>query len=351
MNRKEYYDKLRKWEAEGYDVSELRQKWFPPKRRRGGSQVKIWFSGFVVVFIVVAGIVIWQAMQPSSSSSPEDQNPSSFLSKTETSTSTSSLSPALVTTTIPPQAAVVRYALSTFCIPTGSGGISPPSGSYDNGTSMKLTATAAPGYRFDYWSGDFSGTSPTVVFNMDSDKNIIANFTPILHSLSTMIAPTGAGSVNPNGGNYNEGLQLTITATPLFPYAFENWEGTDNNNINPTIVTMSTDKSVTANYVKLVGQPPIEKSGHISNGIVMIPINLNQYEWIQGDVNAGTWPGVQVYIQDPTGSRIKDFGKIGLANFAIMAGTSGRYNVVIEANFFYPADYTINYIIYGLETR
>lgn len=28
-----YYDKLRKWEAEGYDVSELSQKWFPAGRR------------------------------------------------------------------------------------------------------------------------------------------------------------------------------------------------------------------------------------------------------------------------------------------------------------------------------
>ena len=34
MNRKTYYDKVRKWEAEGYDVSELREKWFHGKRTR-----------------------------------------------------------------------------------------------------------------------------------------------------------------------------------------------------------------------------------------------------------------------------------------------------------------------------
>ena len=28
MNRREYEGKLREWEDEGYDVSELREKWF-----------------------------------------------------------------------------------------------------------------------------------------------------------------------------------------------------------------------------------------------------------------------------------------------------------------------------------
>ena len=63
MNRKEYYDKLRKWEAEGYDVSELRQKWFPAIRGRGGSHLRMWVSVVAAVFIIVAGVFVWQEVQ------------------------------------------------------------------------------------------------------------------------------------------------------------------------------------------------------------------------------------------------------------------------------------------------
>jgi hypothetical protein len=66
MNRKEYYNKLRKWETEGYNVSELRQKWFPIKKSLAGS----WLVAIVAVFIVVVGIVIWQASQSAPSPSP-----------------------------------------------------------------------------------------------------------------------------------------------------------------------------------------------------------------------------------------------------------------------------------------
>jgi hypothetical protein len=47
------------------------------------------------------------------------------------------------------------------------------------GTQVTVTASAAPGYKFDHWSGDVSGTSETITLSMDSDKNIAANFVKI----------------------------------------------------------------------------------------------------------------------------------------------------------------------------
>ena len=64
MNTKEYEKKLKEWEAEGYDVSELREKWFPSRRGRGGSRAGIWMSVVVAVFVVVVGVAIWQVSQP-----------------------------------------------------------------------------------------------------------------------------------------------------------------------------------------------------------------------------------------------------------------------------------------------
>ena len=63
MNRKEYHRKLKDWEAEGYDVSELRDKWFPAKRAKGGSHIGTWLAIVTAVFIIVAGVVIWQVSQ------------------------------------------------------------------------------------------------------------------------------------------------------------------------------------------------------------------------------------------------------------------------------------------------
>lgn len=64
MNRNDYKKKLGDWEAEGYDVSELREKWFPSRRGRGRSHLGTWLAIVTAVFIVVAGVIIWQVIQP-----------------------------------------------------------------------------------------------------------------------------------------------------------------------------------------------------------------------------------------------------------------------------------------------
>ena len=64
MNRKEYERKLKQWEAEGYDVSELREKWFPTKKAKGRSHIRMWLAIVTAVFIIVAGIAVWMASQP-----------------------------------------------------------------------------------------------------------------------------------------------------------------------------------------------------------------------------------------------------------------------------------------------
>jgi beta-lactamase superfamily II metal-dependent hydrolase len=60
----------------------------------------------------------------------------------------------------------------------GQGTTNPSFGSYNynRGTQVTITASPAPGWEFDHWSGDASGTSPTIVITMDSDKDITAYF-------------------------------------------------------------------------------------------------------------------------------------------------------------------------------
>ena len=71
------------------------------------------------------------------------------------------------------------YSLSTTIIPLDSGSVSPNSGIYDSDTLVTLTANPLPGYQFDYWSGDASGTAPSSKLIMDSNKSVVANFARI----------------------------------------------------------------------------------------------------------------------------------------------------------------------------
>ncbi len=71
----------------------------------------------------------------------------------------------------------LQYKLITSVAPTGGGSVTPSSGTYDAGTRVTLTANPAPGYDFDKWSDDASGTSTQVTVTMDRDRMVIANFT------------------------------------------------------------------------------------------------------------------------------------------------------------------------------
>ena len=134
-----------------------------------------------------------------------------------------------------PTPAPVIFTLSTSVIPVGAGSISPASGSYQLGDRVTVTATALPGYRFASWSGEASGTVPTVTITMNSDKNVIANFEKIRYSLSTSVSPLESGSVSPTSGTYEVGTQVTLTAIPASSYRFTSWSG-DVSDTSPTIV-------------------------------------------------------------------------------------------------------------------
>jgi len=73
------------------------------------------------------------------------------------------------------------YTLTTGVEPLEGGfvTVSPSEGPYAADTKVTVTANAAPGYKFDYWSGDVTGTSDTITLSMDSNKSITAHFVKI----------------------------------------------------------------------------------------------------------------------------------------------------------------------------
>jgi hypothetical protein len=60
----------------------------------------------------------------------------------------------------------------------GQGDTDPGPGTYTyvRGTQVTVVAVANSGWRFSHWGGDASGTSPTLVITMESNKNVMAYF-------------------------------------------------------------------------------------------------------------------------------------------------------------------------------
>ena len=138
----------------------------------------------------------------------------------------------------------------------GSGSVTknPDQATYAYNTSVQLTADADPGWTFASWNGtDNDAVNPTTV-TMVSNKTITATFTQNQYTLSTSASPPGSGNVSPSGGTFDSGTVVTLTASAEPGYKFGNWSGTGNDTVNPTTVTMNSDKTVTAYFE--VNNPP-----------------------------------------------------------------------------------------------
>ncbi len=71
---------------------------------------------------------------------------------------------------------------------------------------------------------------------------------PILYTLNTQVIPEGAGTVNPPSGTYNEGISVTITASPITNYKFLKWTGTEGGTANPLTFKIVSNMSIIAEF-------------------------------------------------------------------------------------------------------
>ena len=76
---------------------------------------------------------------------------------------------------------------------------------------------------------------------------VIATPTPS-YTLSVNINPPQAGSVSSSGGEYESGLQITLTATPASGYTFDYWDGAASGSSNTVTITMNSNKTITAHF-------------------------------------------------------------------------------------------------------
>ena len=135
-----------------------------------------------------------------------------------------------------------------------------------SGDAVTLTANADAGWKFSQWSGQpakyCSATSNPCSFTMGFNLSITASFTE-LPKLTVSINPSGLGgtvSSNPSGitscsstctASFNSGTSVTLTAAANPGYRFNGWSGACTNTTGTCMVVMSSDRRVTATFVRV----------------------------------------------------------------------------------------------------
>jgi uncharacterized repeat protein (TIGR02543 family) len=173
----------------------------------------------------------------------------------------------------------VFYDLTVSVV--GLGSVTPNSGSFGEGTIVTLTASAEEGYVFSGWSGAVTGTSSTVSLTMNANKSVVATFTeesgePVYYDLT--VSTMGLGSVIPDGGTFEEGTSVTLTATPAAGYVFQGWSGDATGTSSSVAIVMNTDKTVTATFEEEGGTEIC--SSPVAINIPFVQNGAGQYCWV-----------------------------------------------------------------------
>jgi hypothetical protein len=158
---------------------------------------------------------------------------------------------------------------------------------FEEGTAITLTATPGAHSEFEGWSGGgCSGTQPCTV-TLGSDTPVTAEFAKVTHGVS--VAVTGAGSVTADAGaisgctgsggtcagTYDEGSEVTLTATPDPHHAFTGWTGCTTQSGTECKVTVEAAESVTAAFAPIVDQLSVTKTGDGSGTVTSSPTGID----------------------------------------------------------------------------
>jgi len=115
------------------------------------------------------------------------------------------------------------YTVNVEVSPEGSG-TATGGGTYSQGQSCTVHATANTGYDFLKWmeNGNQVSTDPDYTFFVSSNRNLLACFQEARYIITVSSNPTNGGTVS-GGGIYNYGQSCTITAIPSTGYDFVKW--------------------------------------------------------------------------------------------------------------------------------
>lgn len=122
--------------------------------------------------------------------------------------------------------------LTTYTVEVNAteGGTASGGGTYSDGESVTVTATASEGYEFRGWTenGAIVSSNAEYTFTVNADRTLTATFkkkqapVPVTHTISISADPAAGGTVV-GGGTYQNNESVTIIATANSGYTFKQW--------------------------------------------------------------------------------------------------------------------------------
>jgi hypothetical protein len=129
------------------------------------------------------------------------------------------------------------------------GGTITGAGVFDDGSVLPIVATPSEGYRFDSWSGTgvIDPSNPMTNVSLGADQTVNASFIKVWD----LGANATEGGTVEGSGSYEEGAVVTIQATLSEGFRFASWsgEGVGDMTATTTEVTVTSNATVTANFV------------------------------------------------------------------------------------------------------
>ena len=151
---------------------------------------------------------------------------------------------------------IQNYTISVSANPSNGGGVS-GGGTYQQGQSCTVTATAATGYTFLRWTenGNQVSTNTNYTFTVTGNRTLVAQFQQQTYTITVLADPSNGGSVS-GGGNYIYGQNVTVTALPNSGYTFTNWteNGTQVSTNSTYTFAVNNNRTLVANFI--IPQPP-----------------------------------------------------------------------------------------------
>jgi hypothetical protein len=148
-------------------------------------------------------------------------------------------------------------------------------GTYEEGATATLTATAAEGYEFVNWTVDDEVlTDNPITLTVNSDITAVATFKAIevvvpTYTVTVTANDTTMGAVT-GAGTYAEGTIATLTATPNEGYEFVNWIVDDEVlTDNPLNLIVTSDINIVATFKTYVSTD-LENTDHENEQIEKI---------------------------------------------------------------------------------
>lgn len=148
------------------------------------------------------------------------------------------------------QALPQNYLINVSVNPTNGGAVS-GDGTYQQGQSCTLEATANNGYTFTNWTenGDVVYTNTNYTFTVNGNRTLVANFTQQSYNITVSANPSEGGSTT-GGGIFHFGDNCTVSAIANNGYTFTNWtenEDEVSTNTNYTF-TVNGNRTLVANF-------------------------------------------------------------------------------------------------------